>query len=91
MIQAAESDEGGRHQETEQKSERTVAGALYAIWKREGLLGFFKGKCSDTDDRAEFCITFDDKGKDHKDNLDLNACTEKVSVCNKVQIKEHSN
>ena len=42
MIQAAESDEDG-NQEAEQKSEKTVSGAFYAIWKREGLLGFFKG------------------------------------------------
>jgi hypothetical protein len=42
MIQAAESDEDG-NQEAEQKAQKTVSGALYAIWKREGLLGFFKG------------------------------------------------
>lgn len=41
-IQAAESDEDG-NQEAEQKSHKTVSGAIYAIWKREGLLGFFKG------------------------------------------------
>ncbi|KAF5465662.1 hypothetical protein F2P56_015645 [Juglans regia] len=43
MIQAAESDEDGGNQEAEQKTLKTVSGALYAIWKREGLLGFFKG------------------------------------------------
>ncbi|XP_041026789.1 peroxisomal adenine nucleotide carrier 1-like [Juglans microcarpa x Juglans regia] len=43
MIQAAESDEDGGNQEAEQKTQKTVSGALYAIWKREGLLGFFKG------------------------------------------------
>ncbi|KAK9992546.1 hypothetical protein SO802_027531 [Lithocarpus litseifolius] len=42
MIQAAESDEDG-NQEAEQKAQKTVSGAVYAIWKREGLLGFFKG------------------------------------------------
>ena len=42
MIQAAESDEDG-NQEAEQKAQKTVSGAVYAVWKREGLLGFFKG------------------------------------------------
>ena len=42
MIQAAESDEDG-NQEAGQKAQKTVSGAVYAIWKREGLLGFFKG------------------------------------------------
>lgn len=42
MIQAAESDED-ENQEAEHKNQKTVSGALYAIWKREGLLGFFKG------------------------------------------------
>jgi hypothetical protein len=42
MIQAAESGEDG-NREAEQKSQKTVSGALYAIGKREGLLGFFKG------------------------------------------------
>lgn len=43
MIQSAESDEDTEQQEAEQKSRKTISGALYAIWKREGLLGFFKG------------------------------------------------
>ncbi|KAI5650564.1 hypothetical protein M9H77_36569 [Catharanthus roseus] len=43
MIQSAESDEDTEEQEAEQKSRKTISGALYAIWKREGLLGFFKG------------------------------------------------
>ncbi|KAF5452477.1 hypothetical protein F2P56_027472 [Juglans regia] len=42
MIQAAESDED-ENQEADQKTQKTVSGALYAIWKREGILGFFKG------------------------------------------------
>ncbi|KAA8523837.1 hypothetical protein F0562_010260 [Nyssa sinensis] len=41
-IQAAESDEDGNN-EAQSKSQKTVSGAFYAIWKREGLLGFFKG------------------------------------------------
>ncbi|KAK9288369.1 hypothetical protein L1049_016822 [Liquidambar formosana] len=42
MIQAAESNEDGTN-EAQQKTQKTVSGAIYAIWKREGLLGFFKG------------------------------------------------
>lgn len=42
MIQAAESDEDGKD-EADKKSKKTISGALYAIWKREGPLGFFKG------------------------------------------------
>ncbi|XP_024980053.1 peroxisomal adenine nucleotide carrier 1-like [Cynara cardunculus var. scolymus] len=39
MIQSAESSE-----DTEEvKSRKTVSGALYAIWNKEGFLGFFKG------------------------------------------------
>lgn len=42
MIQAAEADQV-ESEETQPKSKKTVSGALYAIWRREGLLGFFKG------------------------------------------------
>lgn len=42
MIQAAESDEDGKT-EADKKSQKTISGALFAIWKREGPLGFFKG------------------------------------------------
>ncbi|KAM7485578.1 hypothetical protein LguiA_001587 [Lonicera macranthoides] len=41
-IQSAESDDDEKD-EAEVKSQKTVSGALYAIWKREGLLGFYKG------------------------------------------------
>ncbi|XP_030470482.1 peroxisomal adenine nucleotide carrier 1-like [Syzygium oleosum] len=41
-IQAAESDED-ETKESQPKAEKTVSGAMYAIWRREGLLGFFKG------------------------------------------------
>ncbi|KAK7357511.1 hypothetical protein VNO80_16799 [Phaseolus coccineus] len=42
MIQAAESDDD-KSREAERKAQRTISGALYTIWKREGVLGFFKG------------------------------------------------
>jgi len=42
MIQAAESDDD-KSTEAERKAQRTISGALYTIWKREGVLGFFKG------------------------------------------------
>ncbi|XP_051152735.1 peroxisomal adenine nucleotide carrier 1-like [Andrographis paniculata] len=42
MIQSAESDESNDDQ-LQKKSRKTVSGALYSIWEREGLLGFFKG------------------------------------------------
>ncbi|KAK2969448.1 hypothetical protein RJ640_011345 [Escallonia rubra] len=42
MIQSAESDED-MNDEAQLKSRKTVSGALYAIWKGEGLLGFYKG------------------------------------------------
>ncbi|KAF5736837.1 peroxisomal adenine nucleotide carrier 1-like [Tripterygium wilfordii] len=42
MLQAAESDENGTNV-AQQKTKKTIPGVLYAIWKREGLLGFFKG------------------------------------------------
>ncbi|KAJ0523372.1 putative mitochondrial carrier domain superfamily [Helianthus annuus] len=42
MIQAAESEDD-TYEEAEVKARKTVSGALYAIWKKEGLLGFFKG------------------------------------------------
>lgn len=45
MIQAAEEDEEGNKeaQNGSKKSKKTISGAFFAIWKREGLLGFFKG------------------------------------------------
>ncbi|XP_057992695.1 peroxisomal adenine nucleotide carrier 1 isoform X2 [Hevea brasiliensis] len=42
MLQAADSDENGNG-EVKPKTKKTISGAMYAIWKREGLLGFFKG------------------------------------------------
>lgn len=42
MIQAAESNENGT-KEAKPKTRKTVSGAVYSIWKREGLLGFYKG------------------------------------------------
>ncbi|KAF8401665.1 hypothetical protein HHK36_012611 [Tetracentron sinense] len=42
MIQAADSNDDGNI-EDQPKSPKTVSGALHAIWKREGILGFFKG------------------------------------------------
>ncbi|CAK9137190.1 unnamed protein product [Ilex paraguariensis] len=42
MIQSAESDDAVRD-EAQLKARKTVSGAIYSIWKREGLLGFFKG------------------------------------------------
>lgn len=42
MVQSAESSEDVAD-EAEAKSRKTVSGAIHAIWKREGLLGFFKG------------------------------------------------
>lgn len=41
MIQAAES--GQEKNEDKYNDKKTVSGALNTIWKREGLLGFFKG------------------------------------------------
>ncbi|XP_020204677.1 peroxisomal adenine nucleotide carrier 1, partial [Cajanus cajan] len=41
MIQAADMDEATS--KTKKKSQKTVFGVLYAIWKREGILGYFKG------------------------------------------------
>ncbi|XP_022959385.1 peroxisomal adenine nucleotide carrier 1-like [Cucurbita moschata] len=42
VIQAAESDEE-RNEDKQHGDKKTVSGALNTIWKREGLLGFFKG------------------------------------------------
>uniref|UniRef100_A0A5B7BUL2 Putative peroxisomal adenine nucleotide carrier 1 n=1 Tax=Davidia involucrata TaxID=16924 RepID=A0A5B7BUL2_DAVIN len=42
MIQAADSNDDGA-KEAGQKSRKTISGVLYAIWRKEGVLGFFKG------------------------------------------------
>ncbi|EEF49824.1 peroxisomal adenine nucleotide carrier 1 [Ricinus communis] len=41
MIQAADSDDESKKGKS--KSRKTVPGVVCAIWKREGVLGFFKG------------------------------------------------
>ncbi|KAL2349262.1 hypothetical protein Fmac_003262 [Flemingia macrophylla] len=41
IIQASDSDEASS--KTNIKSQKTVPRVLYGIWKREGILGFFKG------------------------------------------------
>lgn len=44
MIQSAELDnDDDDDDEAQLKSRKTVSGALRAIWKKEGILGFFKG------------------------------------------------
>lgn len=42
MIQAADTNDD-EAKKAPQKSQKTVHGVLYAIWKREGVPGFFKG------------------------------------------------
>ncbi|PNX94632.1 peroxisomal adenine nucleotide carrier 1-like protein [Trifolium pratense] len=42
MIQTADSYDN-KSTEAERKAQKTISGALYTIWKREGLLGFFNG------------------------------------------------
>lgn len=42
MIQAADPDNEPT-KKPKQKSRKTVPGIIYAIWKSEGLFGFFKG------------------------------------------------
>ncbi|KAE8723856.1 Peroxisomal adenine nucleotide carrier 1 [Hibiscus syriacus] len=42
-IQAADLDDNDETKEAGSKKKKTVTGALYSIWKREGLLGFYKG------------------------------------------------
>lgn len=42
MIQAADSDEN-QAEKARQRARKTVTGVAYAIWKREGVFGFFKG------------------------------------------------
>ena len=42
MIQAADTSDD-EAKKAPQKSHKTVHGVLYAIWKREGVPGFFKG------------------------------------------------
>ncbi|CAK9167981.1 unnamed protein product [Ilex paraguariensis] len=42
MIQAADSSDDGAKKER-QKSRKTISGVLHAIWRKEGVLGFFKG------------------------------------------------
>ncbi|KAH9755029.1 peroxisomal adenine nucleotide carrier 1 [Citrus sinensis] len=42
MIQAADPNENGT-EKTQPRSRKTLAGVVCAIWKREGVLGFFKG------------------------------------------------
>lgn len=42
MIQAVDSDENGSNK-GKPKSRKTISGIMYAIWRREGVFGFFKG------------------------------------------------
>lgn len=42
MIQAADSSDDGTTK-GRQKSRKTLYGVVYAIWRKEGVLGFFKG------------------------------------------------
>ncbi|KAF9618855.1 hypothetical protein IFM89_002723 [Coptis chinensis] len=41
-IQSADPDDG-ETQEAPRKPPKTIMGAIYTIWRREGLLGFYKG------------------------------------------------
>ena len=43
MIQAADPDDDDKTKRARPKSRKTVSGVVRAIWRREGILGFFKG------------------------------------------------
>ncbi|KGN48027.1 peroxisomal adenine nucleotide carrier 1 [Cucumis sativus] len=43
VIQAAESDQENNEDKQQHGDKKSISGALNTIWKREGLLGFFKG------------------------------------------------
>lgn len=43
MIQAADSSDDDDIKKNEKKPRKTLMGVLDAIWKREGVFGFFKG------------------------------------------------
>jgi hypothetical protein len=43
MIQAADPDDDEKTKEARPKIRKTIPGTLCAIWKREGVPGFFKG------------------------------------------------
>ncbi|XVF06109.1 hypothetical protein REPUB_Repub06bG0019600 [Reevesia pubescens] len=43
MIQAADPDDDDDTKRARPKSRKTVSGVVFAIWRREGILGFFKG------------------------------------------------
>lgn len=42
MIQAADTDDDSNNK-SKQKQRKTITGVLQAIWRREGVSGFYKG------------------------------------------------
>ncbi|XP_057960466.1 peroxisomal adenine nucleotide carrier 1-like [Malania oleifera] len=42
MIQAADSNDDGAKKDR-RRSQKTISGIIYSIWRKEGVLGFFKG------------------------------------------------
>ncbi|CAL5395536.1 unnamed protein product [Camellia sinensis] len=62
MIQAAESEED-RKKEARLRSRKTVSGAIQMIWRREGLLGFFKGLDAQILKTVKLSIAFDGEGE----------------------------
>ncbi|CAI0551144.1 unnamed protein product [Linum tenue] len=42
MIQSAEADENN-HKKAKRKASKTLSGVVFAIWRKEGVTGFFKG------------------------------------------------
>lgn len=43
MIQAADDSKVNEAREPRTRTRKTIPGVVYAIWRKEGMLGFFKG------------------------------------------------
>ncbi|CAI0551142.1 unnamed protein product [Linum tenue] len=43
MIQSAEADENNHKKKAKRKASKTLSGVVFAIWRKEGVTGFFKG------------------------------------------------
>lgn len=43
MIQAADDSKENETKKLRRRTRKTIPGVVYAIWRKEGMLGFFKG------------------------------------------------
>ncbi|KAI9182792.1 hypothetical protein LWI28_028937 [Acer negundo] len=81
VIQAADPNDD-ETKKARPRARKTLPGVAHAIFKREGILGFFKGPQAQILKNV-LSVSFDDQGETYLNNLGSHTCNPKVSIADK--------